>query len=50
MVLASTESPKKDIFSVRIHPSAPGNHILSQKLLVDVGVYKVTGKNQPSAA
>jgi hypothetical protein len=43
-------NPQKDVFSVRLCPSASGDHILSQKLLVDVGVYTFTGENRPSAA
>jgi hypothetical protein len=38
---------QKDVFSIRILPSAPRDHILSQKLLIDVGVYTFAGKNRP---
>jgi hypothetical protein len=40
-------NPQEDVFSIRIRPSAPGEHMLSQQLLVDVGVYMFTGENQP---
>jgi hypothetical protein len=43
-------NPQKDVFSVRLHPLAQGEHILSQKLLVDVGIYTFAGGNRPSAA
>jgi hypothetical protein len=33
-------NPQKKVFSIKIHPSAPGDNVLSQKLLVDVGVYQ----------
>ncbi len=35
----------KDVFSIRICPLAPGDHIMSQNLLVDVGVYTSIGVN-----
>jgi hypothetical protein len=38
-------NPQKDVFSIRLRPSALGDHMLSQKLLVDVGVFTFTGKN-----
>jgi hypothetical protein len=38
----------KDIFLVRIHPVDPGDHILSQMLLVDVGVDLFACGKQPS--
>jgi hypothetical protein len=51
VVNAGAESAKRRaIFSVRIHPLAPGDHVVSQKLLVDVGVYTFACENQPSAA
>jgi hypothetical protein len=37
-------NPQRDIFSVRLRPSASGDHMLSQKLLVDVGVYTFAGR------
>jgi hypothetical protein len=40
---------QKDAFSIRIRTSAPVDHVLSQKLLVDVRVYTFAGENQPSA-
>jgi hypothetical protein len=43
-------NPQKDVFSVRLRLSASGHHMLSQKLLVDVGVYMFAGENRPSAA
>jgi hypothetical protein len=39
----------KDVFSIRIHSSALGDHPLSQKLLVDVGV-DMLAKNWSLAA
>jgi hypothetical protein len=37
-VFAGAESyPTKEVFSIRICPLDPGDHMLSQKLLVDVG-------------
>jgi hypothetical protein len=41
---------QKDAFSVRIFPSAPEDHILSQKLLRDVSVCMFATENRPSAA
>jgi hypothetical protein len=38
----------KDIFFVRIHPLDPGDHSLSQMLLVDVGVDLFACEKQPS--
>jgi hypothetical protein len=38
-----------DIFSISICHLAPGDHILSQKVLVDVSVDTFASKNQPSA-
>jgi hypothetical protein len=49
VVYAGADSAK-DIFSFRIRPLAPGDHILSQKLLVDVSVYTFGGENQPTVA
>jgi hypothetical protein len=43
-------NPQKDVFAVRICPSALGDHMLSQKLLVEVGVYTFASENKPSAA
>ncbi len=43
-------NPQKDVFYVRLRPSAWGDHMLSQKLLVDVSVFTFAGKNRPSAA
>ncbi len=31
-------------------PLDPGDHMLSQKLLKDVGIFTFTGKNRPSVA
>jgi hypothetical protein len=42
-------NPQKDAFSFRLRPLALMDHILSQKLLVDVGVYTFAGRNRPSA-
>jgi hypothetical protein len=33
-------------FSIRIHPLDPGDHMLSQKLLVDIRVDPFAGRNQ----
>jgi hypothetical protein len=41
-------NPQEDVFSISIRPSAPGDHMLSQQLLVDVGVYMFASENQPS--
>jgi hypothetical protein len=41
---------QKDVFYVRLRPSAWGDHMLSQKLLLNDGVFTFAGKNQPSAA
>jgi hypothetical protein len=43
-------NPQKDVFSIRLRPSTLGDHMLSQKLLVDVGVFTFAGENRPSAA
>ncbi len=43
-------NPPKDIFFIRIRPLAPGDHILSQKLLLDISVYTFASKNQPMVA
>jgi hypothetical protein len=43
-------NPPKDVFSIRICPSAPGAHKLSQKLLVEVCIYMFASENRPSAA
>jgi hypothetical protein len=43
-------NPQKDVFSIRLRPSVSGDHMLSQKLLVDVGVFTFAGENWPSAA
>jgi hypothetical protein len=42
--------PQKDVFSVRLRPSASGDQILPQKLLRDGGVFTFAGENRPSAA
>jgi hypothetical protein len=42
-------NPQKDVFSVRLRPSALGDQILPQKLLRDGGVYTFAGENRPSA-
>jgi hypothetical protein len=41
---------QKDVFSIRLRPSASGDHMLSQKLLVEVGFFTFAGENRPSAA
>ncbi len=33
-------NPQKNVFSIKIRPSALGDNMLSQKLSVDVGVYQ----------
>jgi hypothetical protein len=43
-------NPQKDVFYVRLRPSVWGDHMLSQKLWVDVGNYTFAGGNQPLAA
>ncbi len=43
-------NPSEDIFSFRISPKDPGNHMLSQKLLVDIGVDPFAGGNRQSVA
>jgi hypothetical protein len=43
-------NPPKEVFSIRIRPSALRDHILSQKLVVDVGVYTFPAKKQSTAA
>jgi hypothetical protein len=40
---------QKDVFSVRLCPSASEDHILSQKLLRNIGVYTFACENHPSA-
>jgi hypothetical protein len=40
----------KDVFSVRVHPLALGDHMLSQKLLVDVSIDTFASENLPLAA
>jgi hypothetical protein len=37
-------NPQKDTFSITIHPSASGDHMLSQKLFIDVSVYMFADK------
>jgi hypothetical protein len=43
-------NPQKDIFYVRLRPLAWGDHMLSQKLLLNDGVFTFAGENRPSAA
>ncbi len=43
-------NPQRDVFSIRLRPLASGDQMLSQKLLLDVGVYMFAGKNRPSVA
>jgi hypothetical protein len=43
-------NPQKDVFYVRLHPSAWGEYMLSQKILTDVADYTFAGENWPSAA
>ncbi len=43
-------NPQKDVFSIRLRPLASGDHMLSQKLLVEVGFFTFAGENWPSAA
>jgi hypothetical protein len=40
----------KDIFSSRVRPMDPGDHMLSQKLLVDAGVDPFLGRNRQLSA
>ncbi len=46
----SALNPQKDVFYVRLRSSAWGDHMLSQKLFIDVGVSTFAGENRPSAA
>ncbi len=41
--------PLIDIFSVRMHPLDPGHHILSRKLLLDVGIDPYASRDWLSA-
>ncbi len=40
----------KEVFYIRINPLDVEEYMLSQKLLVDVGIDTFAGENQPSAA
>jgi hypothetical protein len=43
-------NPQIDVFYVRLCPSARGDHMLSQKLLLNDGIFTFAGENGPSAA
>ncbi len=45
-VWAGAKSARRQVFSIRINPMDPGCHMLSQKLLVDVGNDPFNNGNQ----
>ncbi len=48
VVQAGAESTKRRIF-YQDTSFGPNDHMLSQKVLVDIGVDTIAGKNQPAA-
>ncbi len=50
LVVSTGAKSAEDIFSVRICPLEPGDHKLSQKLVVNVGINPFASENRLSAA